>query len=514
MSGDPEIERLLDRWLAEGLDEVPDRAIDRALGIVERTPQRRRALGWRPHVALRAPARLALAAAAVLILVGAGAALVAFRGTTTLVGGTVAPPPNGHDDTVALQTALDACVPGGEGCTVRLSAGTYLTKQLAANGFHGTIVGAGEDRTTIQALPGYVVGKDVWTGPASASNPYPYVLTFGGASDVTVSDLSLRVTESNPVPKGRPNEVPKGWYNTYMAYPWGNLGATTTGPHVTWLDGVVRVEGAAWFSRVSFEGASGPDGGLNTPGVPGVNVDSAVVVDQATAPAGVFEMTACRTRNVGSAFTLAHFRGRATIGGSPAAGNTFTNSGGGQFFDLDGATVLESYDQIHADATSAGYFGAFFWKDHAANAPSTVLLAHNRIVAAGILFGGIDVEYAAPRDTMLHLTVTANEIVVAGAGTPRSTGLGNWAIHAAYTSGIVISNNTISGMGYEAISLANSADSTISGNILSGFTPTGSRARIALDAWTTGARVTCAGPSDTVVNDGTGNTVTGCLVSK
>jgi hypothetical protein len=92
----------------------------------------------------------------------------------------------GKDDTAMLQAKLDACVPGGPTCTVRIPAGTYLTKQLLVNGFHGTVAGAGEATTVIQALPGYVVAPgSVLYKPPSPTNPYPYIMTFGGGSDVS-----------------------------------------------------------------------------------------------------------------------------------------------------------------------------------------------------------------------------------------------------------------------------------------------------------------------------------------
>ena len=85
--------------------------------------------------------------------------------------GSVAPSPNHRDDTAALQAALQACVPGGPSCTVRLRAGTYLARQVYANGFHGTVTGAGEDATVVQALPGYVVGKGKASGDPFALPP-------------------------------------------------------------------------------------------------------------------------------------------------------------------------------------------------------------------------------------------------------------------------------------------------------------------------------------------------------
>jgi pectin methylesterase-like acyl-CoA thioesterase len=74
--------------------------------------------------------------------------------TVTVIGSTAqVPAPNGSDDTATIQSALDACVKHGPGCTVQLQAGTYKTRQLVAKNFQGTFKGAGMATTIIEALP-------------------------------------------------------------------------------------------------------------------------------------------------------------------------------------------------------------------------------------------------------------------------------------------------------------------------------------------------------------------------
>jgi hypothetical protein len=91
MKADQDIERLLDRWLADGPEEVADRVLDRALDIVRQTSQRRvPGAPWR-YVPVSLVPRLA-AAAAVVILAGAGLILaVGLRGASSTVGGPPAP---------------------------------------------------------------------------------------------------------------------------------------------------------------------------------------------------------------------------------------------------------------------------------------------------------------------------------------------------------------------------------------------------------------------------------------
>ena len=102
------------------------------------------------------------------------------NGTTVLV-----PPPNGLDDTANIQAALNACVAHGSGCTVQLRAGKYLTSQLVAYNFRGTLKGMGQDKTTIQALPALQVTlPDVFVNGECAPNTtdclWPDLMIFRG----------------------------------------------------------------------------------------------------------------------------------------------------------------------------------------------------------------------------------------------------------------------------------------------------------------------------------------------
>src|SRR5690349_11337843 len=67
--------------------------------------------------------------------------------------------PGRADDTSALQAAFDACVAERPGCTVELAAGTFHTKQLIVRNFHGTLRGAGQAASIIEALPNLPVNS-------------------------------------------------------------------------------------------------------------------------------------------------------------------------------------------------------------------------------------------------------------------------------------------------------------------------------------------------------------------
>jgi hypothetical protein len=86
-------------------------------------------------------------------------------------------------------------------------------------------------------------------------------------------------------------------------------------------------------------------------------------------------------------------------------------------------------------------------------------------------------------------------------------------IDANYVTGAETKGNTITGTGgYDAISLWGSTRSTLIANDVRGFTPdpTVGFAQIYLDPFAADNHVVCAGPGVTVLDEGTGNTATGC----
>src|SRR5208337_4984964 len=81
------------------------------------------------------------------------------------------------------------------------------------------------------------------------------------------------------------------------------------------------------------------------------------------------------------------------------------------------------------------------------------------------------------------------------------------------TKGTVAWNNSVTGSdGFDAIGLWSSTLSTVIGNNVSGFSvdSTVGFAQIYLDPFTTQDLVVCAERSDTVLNQGTNNTIIGC----
>jgi hypothetical protein len=113
----------------------------------------------------------------------------------TQVGNEITVRPNGVNDTANLQCAFDEVPAGG---TVRLLPGTFYTKQLVVDDFHGRFVGAGDSRTTIVNLPEmYVTPVGFDQNPPSDENPWPVLIYFVGG-DFSIADLTIHIAGDKP----------------------------------------------------------------------------------------------------------------------------------------------------------------------------------------------------------------------------------------------------------------------------------------------------------------------------
>ena len=133
---------------------------------------------------------------AIAILWGILGLIMLLPATAWARGHTVnVPPPNGVDDTANIQAALDTCVAYGPGCTVKLAAGKYLTKQVVIYNFQGTFKGMGIDSTTIEALPNLPVTNLTVTScqPNLTDCIWPGLFEFVDGN-ISVSDLSIKIT--------------------------------------------------------------------------------------------------------------------------------------------------------------------------------------------------------------------------------------------------------------------------------------------------------------------------------
>ena len=421
--------------------------------------------------------------------------IVSGNGSTIWVA-----PPNGKDDTANIQAALNACLAKGPGCTVQLQAGIYFTKQLVTYNFHGTFRGMGQERTRIEALPNLPVEIEPVGGVAESvcqANTttclFPDLILFVDG-DIHVSDLSIF------------ENAPPGTATT----PWNLAGL---GPYIGLLD-LLTFTGQhvnAYVDRIHVEGLPDPTNSLF-----GFNVANGVHFT------GSFprSLTPLDWYFLSGSFTVRNssFKGtydgisqdgfvrsaHITVGGSPTTGNHLEGLVGG----IDMETLEDSFVEISYNESSG--VGAGMWvvpwfnSVYIPSIPSRYLIHNNRFIgtaqyAAGFYF------FNEPAHPWIQASAWNNTVEVQDS---LSVGIG-----AYNTKGTVLWNNSVAGTdGFEAIGLYNSTLDTLINNNVSGFTvdSTEGNAQIYLDPSTTHDLVVCAERSDTVLNQGTNNTIIGC----
>ena len=410
------------------------------------------------------------------------------------------PPPNGVDDTANIQGALDTCVADGRGCTVQLRAGTYLTKQLVAYNFRGTFKGMGKGRTTIEALPNLPVDMEPVGGvPESLCQPntttcrWPSLIIFVNG-DIRVSDLSIFITAP-------PGTATTTWL--FGGSPFTGLynALSFMGQHVT-----------ACIDRIHMEGLPDPTN------LAGFNVVNALhfhgIFPRSLTPWDWYFLSGSLTvRN--SSFSSATVgiaqdgfvkSSRITIGGSPSAGNHFEKGWAGVDMEANENSVVEiSYNE------SSGSIAAMWvvpWQPVFVPAsPSRYFIHDNKFTGTGLgahgFFFSDDAANPWIRAAAWNNTVELQDTLSEGIGVYN-------------TKGTVIWNNSVTGTdGFDAIGLVNSTLDSVINNNVSGFTvdSTVGNAQIYLDPATTHDLVVCAERSDTVLNQGTNNTIIGCQQS-
>jgi hypothetical protein len=101
--------------------------------------------------------------------------------------------PSGGDDTAQLQAALASCVDPLTACHIRLGEGVFNTDVLLVSGFNGKISGHGKDLTTIRAIPKTRNGPLPFDEEPTLESPYPVLLHFADNSKVAISNLTVDV---------------------------------------------------------------------------------------------------------------------------------------------------------------------------------------------------------------------------------------------------------------------------------------------------------------------------------
>ncbi len=408
--------------------------------------------------------------------------------------------PNGTDDTVNIQKALDACVAYGPGCTVQLRAGHYFTKQLVEYNFHGTFKGMGIDTTKIEALPNLLVELEpVGSVPESHCRPntttclWPTVILFVNG-DIHVSDFSLYMT------------APPGTATTTWQF--------DTVPYVGLFDGISFMGQYAnvWVDRIHIEGRPDP-----TNPYYGFNVVNALHFSgefprSATPWDWYFLSGSFTVRN--SSFSTAVVgisqdgfvkSSTVTIGGSPSAGNQLANGTGGIDIEASENSVIEvSYNQ--SSGTYAGFWVVPWQPEFVPTSPSQYFIHDNNFIGTEQSGDGMYLYDETPpfiQAAVWNNTIELQNTLMEGIG-------------VYYTKGTAVWNNRVTGLdGYDGIGLWGTIFDAVANNNVSGFTvdSTSGLAQIYLDPSTTNDLVVCAERSDTVLNQGTNNAIIGCQQS-
>lgn len=399
------------------------------------------------------------------------------------------PAPNGTDDTVVLQAALDDCVAHGPGCTVQLTAGTYKSTQLFAENFHGTFKGKGMDVTIIQALPLKGNPDNPCTlNPPSLGNPYPNLVTFL-EGDIVVSDMTLKVVE--PIP------IPDGWYDLNGVF------YTTLIFALLDFRGELRMN--VVVERVGLDGEAGLIAGPKFEPYP-----------LASQLPGTFRISSCRLINSIIGIWVDSLRdARVTIGGSASAGNFIANVvAAGYLLDLSNSKVEISHNNSSCGGAAWACFVAY--QEQSVELPTSYLIDHNSLKPSGSLEDGIGIVDFGPPFGMgkkADAVISNNDIVIG----PSADGSAFAGIETVFTEGTVIWNNRITGSGLFGITVEGSTKCKLILNNVNGVTA--DTARIGLMTYpsvldgspipTTDSLVVGSGGKANVLDEGINNKVVG-----
>jgi hypothetical protein len=411
------------------------------------------------------------------------------------------PPPNGSDDTNNIQSALNACVGLGPGCTVQLQTGTYHTRQLVTYNFQGTFKGMGQNSTTIEAIYPLTVTYEPVGGTAdSVCQPttttkclWADLIIFVNG-DIHVSDLSL----NEPAPPGT------------ATTPWNLAGL---GPYVGLFD-LLTFTGQhanAYVDRVHAEGLADP---TNT--LVGFNVVSGVhftgEFPRSSTPidwyflSGSYTVRNSSFKNMNDGVSQDAYVKSSVIeiGGSPTTGNTFEN--------LNSGMDLETMEDSRADVSyneSTGIYDAMdvvpWFYPWATTSPSQYSIHDNQLFTSQSGAGIFIQDNTAPLPPFIDAAIWNNSIQLQNS---LSEG-----IPVYNTKGTQIWNNSITGSDeIDAIALYSSTLGAVIDNSVGGVTLDSAQgtAQTFLDPGTSKDLVVCSNHSNTVLNQGTDNVVANC----
>jgi hypothetical protein len=246
--------------------------------------------------------------------------------------------PTDADDTESLQCAFDQASLAGPGATVRLVAGTYVTRQIVIRDFRGTLRGSGADETIVtnpeEPMP---VARTEWfLAEPGAEHPWPAFFT-ALHSAITVSDMTFRVRGAAPL---------QDWTGGSECGPEGPIACVNdlaavffVGPDWSHPE---RNEGSASFRRVVLEGERNetlwphPGGSYF-----GYNAISGIYAFGSPLR-GTLRLSSSTVRTIYDAVQVAVLAGSSLS----VRGNVFDDVGGATFGDLRGTWFDFAHNEV------------------------------------------------------------------------------------------------------------------------------------------------------------------------
>jgi hypothetical protein len=379
---------------------------------------------------------------------------------------------------------------------VKLAAGKYLTQQVAVYNFQGTFKGMGIDSTSIEALPNLFVNWPDQTVASCQPNLttclWPSVFEFV-EGNISVSDLTIKATA---IPPTQPY--------LYAGSPFTDLYEVLgfTGQYPTYVS----------IDRIRMEGMPYSLGAFGYTVENGVHYSGdfprSSAADDYYFLSGSFTVRSSYFEKVGLAISQDAFStsSQITIGGSPSAGNHIENVLGGLDIEASEKSVFEiSYNE--SSGTDAGMWVQPTWVPFVPSSPSWYFIHDNKFIGTEQNADGMFL-YDNVTNPWIQAAVWNN--------TARVRDILSEGIGVYYTKGTAVWNNIVTGSdGYDGIGLWSTTFDTVTNNNVSGFTvdSTAGFAQIYLDPYATYDLVVCAERSNTVLNQGTNNTIIGCQQS-
>jgi Right handed beta helix region len=382
----------------------------------------------------------------------------------------------------------------GKGCTVQLTTGNYLTKQLVAYNFRGAFKGKGKDLTIIEGLPNLPVNlsdKDntTWWPPNTTDHTWPDLIMFVDG-DIKVSDMTIKITAIPAV---------QTWW--FAGLDWHAM--------LSALRFMGQYRTNATVERVAVEGT--PD---DTTRFYGVNLLNGVmyigdlpksnVFHDAFDLSGSFTVSSSSFKTVADATPAGGGAGvvkdsRITIGGAPGGGNVYSED---VAYGIDLASLGNSVVEVSYNVAAGYYFSSGVYQGGGApNKPSLYIIHHNTFKPSGPNADGIFL-MDDPSNKLIYALIYNNTI--------EAQDIGYGGISAYSTKDTTILNNKISGKGLDAIGIWDGTNASVLGNDVTNFTASPDLAQIVLDGTTTHSTVVCKLPNDTVQSQGTDNKLIGC----